>query len=121
MIGIDVVSISRMQRFIDKFGNKGLGKFLLQSEIEIAKTTKTIAGFWASKEAISKALGCGIGSRLNFHDIRIYKSKVNAPLVELSKKAQKEHNVNSVHISITHDGGIAIAVCMIAQLDKSID
>ena len=49
---------------------------IIGNEIKISKLkVETIAGFWASKEAISKALGVGIGKKLSFKDIKIYKTK----------------------------------------------
>ena len=62
--GIDVISIPRIEKFIEKFGDRALEKYLSSDEIKLVKTPKTAAGFWAVKEAVSKALGCGIGKEL---------------------------------------------------------
>lgn len=113
MIGIDLVSIGRMEKFMTRFGEKGLEKFLTPDEIRLVKSPKTAAGFWAVKEAVSKALGCGIGAELSFHDIVISKTNKNAPLVHLSDHAAKHHSVRHVAVSITHDGGFAAAVALI--------
>jgi holo-[acyl-carrier protein] synthase len=75
MIGIDIASISRIQKFVNKFGKKGLRRFLSKKELKLATKIETIAGFWATKEAVSKALGCGIGKELGFLDIQILKTK----------------------------------------------
>ncbi len=64
----------RNRKIIDKFGDKALSRFLSKKEIKIAKKVETIAGFWAIKEATSKALGVGIGKKLGFKDIKIYKT-----------------------------------------------
>lgn len=113
MIGIDIVSIDRVKKFIDKFGDRALERFLSEDEIKIAKKIETIAGFWASKEAISKALQCGIGSELGFLDIKIYKDSKNAPHFELSNRVREKFNVKSTSLSISHDGGFAIAVAVV--------
>ena len=111
MIGIDIVSINRIEKLINKFKDKALLRFLSKKEIKISKLKiETIAGFWASKEAISKALGVGIGKKLSFKDIKIYKTKKGQPKFRLSKKAQKRFNIKKSSLSITHDGGFAIAV-----------
>jgi len=112
-IGTDIVAISRIEKSIQKFGDKFIDRFLNESEKELAKKVESIAGFWATKEAISKALGCGIGYRLSFHDIIIYKDERNAPHFRLSDKAQKLHQIKESSISIAHDGGFAIAVAII--------
>ena len=73
MIGIDIVSIDRIAAAKSRHGDLFLRRFLNNSEIELAKNSATIAGFWAAKEAISKALGCGIGAEFGFSDVTIYK------------------------------------------------
>jgi holo-[acyl-carrier protein] synthase len=112
-IGTDIIQIKRIEKSLEKFGNKFKAKFLNDSEIELVKKTESIAGFWAAKEAIAKALGCGIGSELAFHDIIIKKDHKGAPNFVLTKKAQKIHKIESASLSISHDGGFAIAVVAI--------
>ena len=78
-VGTDIVSIQRIELILNKFGNKFLNKILNQNEQKISQKTETIAGFWAGKEAISKALGCGISSYCSFLDIEIKKNSLGAP------------------------------------------
>ena len=112
-IGTDITVVSRIENSINKFGDKFLSKFLSEEEQKISKKAESIAGYWASKEAVAKALGCGIGAELGFHDIILYKDKKNAPHFKLSDKAQKHHNIKNASLSIAHDGGFAIAVVVI--------
>jgi len=113
MIGIDLIKTSRMKNLMEKFNDKALKRFLSDDEILLVKNYKTASGFWAIKEACSKALGVGIGSECNFHDIKIYKTKKGAPYIELSKKVTQSFNIKSTSVSITHDGDYAIAVVAI--------
>jgi holo-[acyl-carrier protein] synthase len=113
MIGIDLVKIDRIKRFEERFGDKALKKFLSNDEIKLAKSTSTKAGFWAAKEAISKALGVGISKKCSFFDIIIHKDEKNAPFFTLSKKIIEEFQITNTAISITHDAGFAIAVASI--------
>jgi len=53
LIGIDITVISRIEKMIDKFGDKVLKKFLSDKEILLVKSPSSIAGFWAAKEAIA--------------------------------------------------------------------
>ncbi len=110
MIGIDIVVISRIENLINKFGNKALKRFLSDKEILLVKSPSTAAGFWAAKEAASKAIGTGIGAKCGFHDIKISKTKSNAPKVKYKKYIRKRFKIKSSSLSITHDGGFAIAV-----------
>jgi len=112
-IGTDIIQIERIRTSLDNHGMKFKQRFLTPKEIRIATKLESLAGFWAAKEAISKALGCGIGSRLSFHDIEIAKDPRGAPYFTLSKNAQAIHPVKSASLSISHDGGFAIAVVAI--------
>jgi len=112
-IGTDITVVSRIEKSFNKFGKKFLNKFLNESEQKLSTKIESIAGYWASKEAISKALGCGIGAELSFLDIIIYKDTKNAPYFKLSPKAQERHKIKSSSLSISHDGGFAIAVVVL--------
>ena len=112
-IGTDIVQIQRIEKSLAKYGDTFKKRFLSEEEIQSAKKVESIAGYWAGKEAISKALGCGIGAKLSFHDIRISKSPLGAPIFVLSTKAQKIHQITESSLSISHDGGFAIAVAVI--------
>ena len=113
MIGIDLIKTSRMNNLIEKFGDKALQKFLSDDEILLVKNYKTASGFWATKEAVSKALGVGIGAECSFHDIIISKTKKGAPKIKLSSHIIKKYNILDTSVSITHDGEYAIAVATI--------
>jgi len=114
-IGTDIIQINRIERLLEKFGEKFKIKFLNSEEIALAKKLESIAGFWAAKEAIAKALGCGIGAELTFHDIILTKNSKGAPCFILSNKAQKIHQIKNASLSISHDGGFAIAVVVLDQ------
>ena len=113
-IGTDITVVSRLENSIKKFGTKFLDRFLSQEEQNyLSSKPESIAGYWAAKEAVAKALGCGICGDLGFHDIIIYKDEKRAPHFKLSDKAQAFHQINSSSLSIAHDGGFAIAVVVI--------
>lgn len=110
MIGIDVTSINRIKNMYEKFGRKAYERFLSEEEIALVKRPETAAGFWAAKEAASKAIGTGIGKECSFHDIKIKKDKKGAPKLKYKKHIRKKFNISQTHLSITHDQGMAIAV-----------
>lgn len=99
-----------MERLIERFGEKALLRFLKPEEIALVKNHKTASGFWAAKEACSKALGVGIGAECSFYDITIEKSPKGAPLLYLSNTLMQKFRIKNTSVSITHDGEYAIAV-----------
>lgn len=110
MIGIDVTSINRIKNMYEKFGKKAYERFLDEEEISLIKRVETAAGFWAAKEAASKAIGTGIGKECSFHDLKIKKNKKGAPKLKYSKELRKKYKIKKTYLSITHDSGVAIAV-----------
>lgn len=116
-VGVDIVSIERIEAFIDRYQTRGLRKFLNESEIALAKNPQSIAGFWAAKEACSKALRCGIGKELTFCDILLSKDKKGAPLLRLVPEKLAYFKIQDLSLSISHDSGFAIAV-VVASLQN---
>lgn len=115
MIGIDLVKIDRISRIRKRFGDAGVGKFLTPNELASRTTDEQIAGAWAAKEAVSKALGCGIGSKLTFHDIEITKNSLGMPKAILSQRASNLHGIRDIMLSISHEKEYAVAVAMIPR------
>jgi holo-[acyl-carrier protein] synthase len=113
MIGIDLIRLDRIQRSIERFGDKFLQRYLSTEETLLVKNPKTAAGFWAAKEACSKALGTGIGKECSFHDITLSKTAKGAPLITLSNDLVRQYKIVDASLSITHDGDYAIAVVAI--------
>lgn len=110
-VGTDIVSIQRIKKSLDRFKDRFIKRYLTDSEISnLSSKPSSLAGYWASKEALSKALGCGIGSELSFYDIEIFKDNRGSPHIRLEDEIIKEFNIKDISLSISHDGGFAIAV-----------
>jgi len=114
-VGTDIIRIERIEKLVKKYGIKFKQRYLSKKEIAMARKVETLAGLWAAKEAVSKALGCGIGENLSFHDIIIAKDDRGAPNFVLRKEAQKKHKIKNASLSISHDGGFAIAIVAISK------
>jgi len=115
MIGIDIVKVDRIKRLIDRFGEKALEKFLTKEEISLIKKVESVAGFFAAKEAVAKALGTGIGKECSFFDIKIHKDENGAPFFTLSREIVEKYAIFETALSITHEKDYAIAVAVISS------
>lgn len=113
MIGIDLISIKRVEKFYNRFGENALLRFLNEDEIILAKSSESMAGLWAAKEAAAKALGTGIGKECSFHDIMIKKSPKGAPELSFKEDVKNRFKIEKTSLSISHDGGFAVAAVMI--------
>ncbi len=119
MVGIDIVEIDRIKEMANRFGERAFRRFLDEDEIKLIKKIETAAGFFAAKEAISKALGVGIGRECSFLDIKIYKDKNNAPFFTLKKSLIDKFNIKNTSLSISHEKNFAIAIAVI-EMDNEI-
>ncbi len=74
-IGTDIVEVSRIQRAITNWQSDFLQRvFTPQENIKINRedpSYERASGFWAAKEAVVKALGCGYRDGITFKDIEI--------------------------------------------------
>lgn len=112
-VGCDLVSIERVEKIYKKHTHAFLDKFLSPKEQALIKNPATLAGFWAAKEAASKALGVGISKHCGFLDMTISKSKKNAPKIKFCKKTKRKFHIKKASLSISHDKGLAMAVVVI--------
>lgn len=113
-VGTDIVRIDRIARAMMKNENF-IPKLFTEKEMEYLKSKgckgEHVAGRFAAKEAVSKALGTGIRG-FGFRDIEIMNDELGKPMVTLYGRA-KEHAENKgeyeIHLSISHESDNAIA------------
>ncbi|MCY3892910.1 MAG: holo-ACP synthase [Acidimicrobiaceae bacterium] len=122
-VGVDVVSIPRMNRLVSEGGSAFLARGWTSDECaEAAGDPKRLATRWAAKEAVMKCLGLGI-SDLDPRDIEIVSSESGAPSAVLRDSAADEARrlgISRFHISASHESGWAVAIavaCMGTELE----
>ncbi|EPB8179308.1 holo-ACP synthase [Clostridium perfringens] len=117
-IGVDIIEIERVRQAIQNNKNF-LSKLFTEREIDyfISRNmnSEVIAGNFAAKEAVSKALGTGIRG-FSFKDIEILRNELGKPKVILhnganliGNKLVGNNNSLRVHLSISHNNSSAIA------------
>ena len=116
-IGNDITECARIQQAIERHGDSFLNHFLTAREqSESGGKLSYYAGRWAAKEAVSKALGCGIGEHCAFTDIEILNDPAGKPEAVFSgaaKKTAARLNVVRIHLSISHERQYAAAVAVL--------
>ena len=115
-IGTDFVSKKRIEALWLKYELHFAKKILNAFEIELLSKNRDPIGFlskrFAAKEAVSKALGTGIGEYVKFHDITIQNKPSGQPYVEFRGVALETANklgVKNIHISLTDEKNYALA------------
>ncbi|MDD5597027.1 MAG: holo-ACP synthase [Victivallaceae bacterium] len=119
-IGTDIIKIERMKALFDKHGKAFVDRIFTESEKQEASTRcnpiEYYAGRWAAKEAVSKALHCGIGQNCFWQDIDIRNSPEGNPELFLSGSAAKRAaaiNAGRFHVSISHEREYASATVIL--------
>lgn len=131
MVGIDIIEVKRVKKAIrenpnitDRFLTEYEKNYIsLKTDHSAGKkypaNLYSIAGMFAAKEAILKAIGVGITSGFGFLDIEIGHTKLGAPIVTLSKKLKdycKKNKFGEISVSVSHDGEYSIAHAIIQPL-----
>jgi holo-[acyl-carrier protein] synthase len=125
-IGNDLIEIARIQKIIeDGAGKKFLERILTPAEQQLAEERKGrlhefTAGRFAAKEAVVKALGCGICEHIGFQDIEIIPDSSGKPLCIIAESALHRLQLNSqhirIHLSISHTATLASAFVVVESL-----
>jgi len=116
-IGIDLCGVERVRRMLRDHGDRFLERTFTPAEVAYARRRKkgfeeTLAGRFAAKEAVMKALGTGWRDGVEFLGIEILNEPGGKPYVVLhSATAEKAKSlgVAAWHVTITHTEDLAIA------------
>lgn len=112
-VGTDIIEIDRIKKAI-KNTSKFLEKLFTERELEQFNLenlrVESIAGNFAVKEAVSKALGTGM-REIGFRDIEVFRDELGKPFIRVSEKVQKVISVEKYifHVSISHNKTSAVA------------
>ncbi|ETJ16614.1 Holo-[acyl-carrier-protein] synthase [human gut metagenome] len=120
-IGTDIIEIERIEIAVKR--TKGfINKLFTENEINIFESrgfkSEVIAGNFAAKEAVSKALGTGFRG-FGVKDIEILRDELGKPVVNLNSNVYeilKRKDVN-IHLSISHNRTSAIAYAVMEVVE----
>lgn len=110
-VGIDVCDVERFAASLAR--TPGLAERLFVGD-EVGRQQASLAARFAAKEALAKALGAPAG--LAWHDAEVVSGPSGQPRMELrgTVLARAEaFGVASVHVSLSHDAGIATALVIL--------
>lgn len=110
-VGIDVCDVSRFGTSLER--TPGLRDRLF-TPAEASRPLASLAARFAAKEALAKALGAPTG--LAWHDAEVVSEESGRPLFELRGTVAEraaQLGVGEVHLSMSHDAGIASAVVVL--------
>jgi holo-[acyl-carrier protein] synthase len=115
--GVDLIEVHRIDEAIVRHGARFFERFFTARElVESGGRTPALAARFAAKEAVAKALGCGIGA-VGWKDIEIVRGDLRKPEVRLhGPAAQRAEALGldawSLSLSHTHEHAVAVVVAV---------
>jgi holo-[acyl-carrier protein] synthase len=110
-VGIDVVDIGRFEEALERTPTL---RERLFTERERERPLNSLAARFAAKEALAKALGAPTG--MAWHDAEVRNEHSGDPQFDLRGSVlarAEERGVKNVHVSLSHDAGIASAMVVL--------
>jgi holo-[acyl-carrier protein] synthase len=110
-VGIDVVDVGRFEEALERTPTL---RERLFTEQERERPLASLAARFAAKEALAKALGAPTG--MAWHDAEVVSESTGNPQFEIRGSVlarATDLGVKSVHVSLSHDAGIASAVVVL--------
>jgi holo-[acyl-carrier protein] synthase len=114
--GIDLVEIGRIQKSVDRFGDRFLNRVYTEAEkaycLRKRKGAESFAARFAAKEAGAKALGTGISFGVHWLEIEVVREPSGRPTLRFHGRAADiaaRLGVVRSAVSITHTGDLAMA------------
>ena len=118
-VGVDIVDLDRIEKVYSRYGMKFLRRFLTEEEISLClhkpQVIASVAGRFAAKEAVVKALGTGFSGDVHWKSFEILNDERGRPFVRLGNAGFFTAGC-SIKISIAHDRHSAIATALIEGL-----
>jgi len=115
-VGTDIVRVARMQRNLDRFGERFAERLLTDKELAEFRWTIQRANFiakrFAAKEAAAKALGTGFSDGIRLREIGVGHDERGKPLLEFSGRtlaSLRGRGITAAHLSITDETDYALA------------
>ena len=127
-IGTDIIDITRIERVINRFGDRFKNRVFTKKEILKCEARKLSANSYAkryaAKEACSKALGTGFRKSVYWRDIEVINNKSGKPELFLHNGARSmlekllpQNTSGQIDLSITDEYPYAQATVIITSLD----
>jgi holo-[acyl-carrier protein] synthase len=121
-VGIDIIEVGRVRKVFEKHGERFLRRVFTEKEVQqcrrggVVRATR-LAGRFAAKEAISKALGTGLHG-VTWHEVEVVQLRSGRPTVTLYGNARRRAELlglSAFDVSIADLAELSIAVAVAVQ------
>ena len=124
--GVDLIEIARVEQAIARHGTRFLQRVYTNAELTLCRgRVESLAARFAAKEAVGKALGCGIWREgVLWTDIQVTRDKAGAPQLSLFGAARTRAEALGLaewSVSLSHDRSQAIALVVALGTNSATD
>lgn len=119
-IGVDLCDTNRVRSLLDRYGDRFVNRVFTERERGYCRNERRrhecLGGRFAAKEAALKAIGTGLSQGIRWRDVELVSSERQPPRIEWHRRAAEiaaERGMKTCHVTITHDGGMAVAVVIL--------
>jgi holo-[acyl-carrier protein] synthase len=117
-VGIDLIEIDRIRRNLERWEDRFIARILGDEERilyqEKSNKVQFVAGRFAAKEAVIKALGSFLETGVHPKDIQILNDLSGKPYVHLENTVRERVMDKEIKVSITHERKMAAAVAVMS-------
>jgi len=120
--GLDIVDSTRIARILERHGDRFRERVFTRVELDDCRErhaeaqAEALAARFAAKEACLKALGTGWRRDFAFRNVEVVRGANGAPTLSLSGEVARlaeTRGVRTIHVSLSHERGIAAAAVIL--------
>ena len=119
-VGIDIADAERIRKALERWGDRFVARTFSEREAAYCRKHRDAAlryaARFAAKEAFLKALGCGLRHGISWIEIEVVNDPLGKPELCLTGAARErltDQGGNRTHLSLSHDGGQAVAIVIL--------
>ena len=120
-VGVDLIELDRIARTVERYGERFLRRVYTPQEVAFCRgRIPQLAGRFAAKEAVMKALGTGIRG-VGWREIEVVRQRGRPPRVELHGRARERARAMGLvelSLSLSHSRDFAVAF-VVGTLDET--
>ena len=121
-IGTDLCRISRIEKSLQRFGERFAAKILVEEELRRFRAHRQPAAYlakrFAAKEAFSKAIGTGMRYPVHWQNMVVSNEPSGKPTIHCLGSLQatfQARGITSVHLSLTDEPDFALAFVILER------